>query len=1282
MHLKSLTLRGFKSFASATTLRFEPGITAVVGPNGSGKSNVVDAIAWVLGEQGAKALRGGKMEDVIFAGTAGRPPLGRAEVTLTIDNSDNALPIDYTEVSITRRMFREGSSEYEINGEQVRLLDVQELLSDSGIGREMHVIVGQGQLDAVLSARPEERRGFIEEAAGVLKHRKRKEKALRKLDAMQGNLARLTDLTGELRRQLKPLGRQAEIARRAAGVQAELRDSRLRLLADDLVSLREQLRREVADEDDIRARRADVGQALDRARAREAELEAAVTAAAPVVAATQQTWYRLSALEERFRGTASLAAERSRHLAAEPEERRPGRDPEVMEAEAAQVRAEEERLQAGLADARAALADAVAARQELERGLAEAERALVLAARAVADRREGLAKLAGQVNALRTRATAGGDEIARLTAAATAARERAAAAAAELERVQAEVGVLDEGELGLDERHEAAVAALEAARARLRELSDAEREAERDRSTWTARAEALASGLARKDAAGALLAAGARLPGVRGSVAALIGVEPGFEAAVAAALGAAGDAVAVASIDDALAALRHLKREDAGRAGLLVGGLEAPDRTPDGAALPAPDGAALPAPDGAALPAGARRLAELVQVPAQFAGAVRLVLGEVVAVPDLDTARQLAEAGGFARVVTRDGDVVGAGWVEGGSAAAPSTIELQAAADEARHNADAAATRHEQLQARLGEAREQVSVLGADVERALDALHESDARLSAVAEQLAQLGAAARSATAEAARLDDARDAAEQARDRDLAGLSELEERLRLAEAGADEPEEPDTSRRDTLQGEVAAGRQAELEARLAVRTGEERARAVAGRADQLLRAAAIERDARARQEAARRARARGALLAGQVRDAAQRTLEHIGASLAAAGSERDAAQHEKAVREAELMGLRGTTRELAEELARLTDAVHRDEVVRAEQRLRIEQLEQRAVDEYGVEVEALLAEYGPDQPTPPSAIETAEYEQAKERGEQVVAPQPGPFHRPTQEKRAARAERDLALLGKVNPLALEEFAALEERHQFLSSQLEDLKKTRQDLLTVVTEVDDAHPRGLQQRLRRRRAGVRGRLRDAVPRRRGPAGAHRTRRHAADRHRRRGPSAGQEGQAALAAVRRGALAHRRRTARRDLPGPAQPVLRHGRGGGRAGRHQPGAAARPGRPAARYQPADHHHAPEADHGDRRRALRRDHARRRRDPGHQPAAARRRRRGRRPPRPRRPRGPRPREHRPARRGGRRLSPGPSPRSGDVDRTRSGAAGLTICEKPSGRVGGGRASLKVAR
>ncbi len=213
MHLKSITLRGFKSFAQPTSLQFEPGITCVVGPNGSGKSNVVDALAWVMGEQGPKTLRGGKMEDVIFAGSANKAPLGRAEVELTIDNTDGQLPIEYSEVTISRVLFRNGASEYAINGETCRLLDIQELLSDSGLGREMHVIVGQGQLDTVLRATPAERRAFIEEAAGILKFRRRKEKTERKLDAMQVNLTRLQDLVAEVRRNLKPLGRQAEVAK-------------------------------------------------------------------------------------------------------------------------------------------------------------------------------------------------------------------------------------------------------------------------------------------------------------------------------------------------------------------------------------------------------------------------------------------------------------------------------------------------------------------------------------------------------------------------------------------------------------------------------------------------------------------------------------------------------------------------------------------------------------------------------------------------------------------------------------------------------------------------------------------------------------------------------------------------------------------------------------------------------------------------------------------------------------------------------------------------------------
>ena len=1039
MHLKSLTLRGFKSFASATTLRFEPGVTAVVGPNGSGKSNVVDAIAWVLGEQGAKALRGGKMEDVIFAGTAGRPPLGRAEVTLTIDNADGKLPIEYAEVSITRRMFRDGASEYEINGEGARLLDIQELLSDSGIGREMHVIVGQGQLDSVLQARPEDRRGFIEEAAGVLKHRKRKEKAVRKLEAMSVNLTRLTDLTGELRRQLKPLGRQADIARRAAGVQAELRDSRLRLLADDLSTLTHELELEVADEQAVRAQRVLVEAALSVARARESELEQALAADAPLLASAQEIWYRLSALQERYRGTASLAAERARHLSAEPDDERAGRDPEAMEAEAVEVRAHETTLQSALSDSQHALQDAVAQRQELERSLVEAERAIVSAARAVADRREGLAKLAGQVNVLTTRSTSAAEEISRLAAAAADARDRSAQAASELDVIQSRVGVLDDGELSLDHRHEAAVAARSTTEASVRDLTAADREAERERSTWSARRDALAMGLTRKDGAGALLAAGSRLAGVLGSVAALLSVDAGHEAALAAALGSVADAVAVASTEDATAALLLLKEQDGGRAGLLVGG---PVTPPERGSWPP-------------LPPGARWALDIVHAPDSLRGTLALALDRVAVVEDLAAAASLVAEHRRVRAVTRAGDVLGAGWAAGGSASAPSAIEIQAAVDEAQHRAEQAGARHDQVRTQLSEANEVLAQQTTAVEQALDALHESDAKLAAVAEQLAQLGQAARSASAEADRLDRARGAAEQARDKDLEGLVEMQERLRLAEVEPVEASEPATEHRDGLQAGVATARQVEMDARLSVRTGEERVRAISGRADALVRAAEKERTARRRLQAQRAARTRGAIIARAVQQVCEQVLVHLAASVQLAGEQRDAAQQARVGRERDLLAVRAETRTHDGQRARLTDAVHRDEIARAEQRLRIETLQARSVQEYGVEVADLLSEYGPAVASPPSALEMAEYKQALERGAQVTAPQPGLLDRVTHEKRAARAERDLALLGKVNPLALEEFSALEERHQFLSTQLEDLKATRRDLLTVVREVDE-----------------------------------------------------------------------------------------------------------------------------------------------------------------------------------------------------------------------------------
>ncbi|MGA0985729.1 MAG: chromosome segregation SMC family protein, partial [Candidatus Nanopelagicales bacterium] len=366
MHLKSLTLRGFKSFASVTTLNFEEGITAVVGPNGSGKSNVVDAIAWVMGEQGAKSLRGGKMDDVIFSGTTSKAPLGRAEVSLTIDNTDGALPIDYSEVTISRTLFRNGGSEYAINGNPSRLLDVQELLSDSGIGREMHVIVGQGQLKDVLLSTPEGRRGFIEEAAGVLKHRKRKEKAERKLDATQANMLRLQDLTTELRRQLKPLARQADVARKAQTIQADLRDAKLRLLADDLKKMREIMEREVADETALKERQAVVEAEISKLKSREAELEVLLSQANPKLSNAQADWFKLASLRERFLGSRSLASERAKMAEEDQADQTSALDPETLEAEAKEVRSQANELEIELNRVKSELSTATAQRESAE----------------------------------------------------------------------------------------------------------------------------------------------------------------------------------------------------------------------------------------------------------------------------------------------------------------------------------------------------------------------------------------------------------------------------------------------------------------------------------------------------------------------------------------------------------------------------------------------------------------------------------------------------------------------------------------------------------------------------------------------------------------------------------------------------------------------------------------------------------------------------------------------------------------------------------------------------
>ena len=1016
-----MTLKGFKSFASATTLRLEPGITCVVGPKGSGKSNVVDALTRVIGEQGAKSLRGGKMEDVIFAGTSGRAPLGRAEVSLTIDNSDGALPIDYTEVTISRILFRNGQSEYQINGEASRLLDIQELLSDSGIGREMHVIVGQGQLDAILMATPEERRGFIEEAAGVLKHRKRKEKALRKLDSMQANLARIQDLTVELRRQLRPLGKQAEVAKKAATIQADLRDAKLRLLADDFISMSKTLELEVADETALRDKRSAVEAEVDSVRRREEALDAQAAHEGPLLVAAQETYYSLNSLREKFRGTQSLAQERSRFLNEEAEEARSsGRDPESLDKEAASLRFEESELRANVISAQHALVQATSFLTAAESALKSDEDTIAAAMRAIADAREGTARQEGHIKSLQARLEAIAGEIERLIKSRDDAQARVDNAQREYSSHELEIASADSGELGLDSQYESAKSQLESAKVKVNDLVDAERIADRERNAIEAKIEAMKLTSQNRDGASALLR-DSRGVSILGSIAGLIEIDNGWESAAAAALGTLANAVVVQDLSSAVTALTTLRNENLGQADVLV---FEPGQTGNGN-----------------IPSGLTPLSAHIR-SSTIGDLLASLLASTVVAENANAAEAILRTHPDVTVVTRDGDVISRGRARGGSKSSSSLIEIKALIEglesklqEITHNCD-------RLKFEISTGTAELASRQSDFDAALSRLNESDARIAALTEQLAVSGQNMKSSMAEVERLNTSINEATAAKSRDegeiLIAQNQLQQRGEVAE--------PDHSHAEDLRNQVSVARTSEVEARLAVRTIEERVDSVGARALALEQSAQAERDASERAIIRRSARARAAVISQAVAEAAYEALIHIERSIAKAAVDRGRLEESRSAREGETLTVRTRGRELTSELEQLTTSVHKDEIARAEQRLRIETLETKTVEEFGIDTATLVNEYGPDKDVP-TFHETDDGE--------IIATELVPYRRDQQEKRLASAERSLNLLGKINPLALEEFTSLEERLKFLAEQLEDLKKTKKDLLDIIKEVDD-----------------------------------------------------------------------------------------------------------------------------------------------------------------------------------------------------------------------------------
>ena len=1061
MHLKNLTLRGFKSFASATTLALQPGITCVVGPNGSGKSNVVDALAWVMGEQGARALRGGQMADVIFAGTSGRAALGRAQVDLTIDNTDGLLDIEYSEVTISRTLFRGGGSEYSINGSPVRLLDVQELLSDTGMGRQMHVIVGQGQLDAILSSTPEERRGFIEEAAGVLKHRRRKERALKKLSDMDANLVRVLDLTNEIHRQLGPLARQARVARRASLIQARVRDAKARLLADDLASALSKLSVLEASDESAAARRAALEEQIAAARSKLSRVEDAERASSPALEQASANWQALTTITERLRGTL-MAATQKVSLRATPELPPVGEDPDVLDERARVAGAEDAALVGQVEAARSALTSATRAREAAEDADESASRELARVNRVIADHREKVARLTGDASTVASRLEAARAEAERAWGAYRGAQERAKAAAAALPpRDGAPGGEAGDGPAstsgnsspasqtggGASQAHAEASARRDAARARVDHLLGVEREARADRARWEARRDALAQLLAPEDGTAELLGR----PGVLGQVAPLLHVAPGHEDAVAAALAPFADAVVVDSLarglgelEAARAAGRSLRlvvagadnalAQDAGRANNTAAS------TPQEGASALGEGEDLPE-----LPEGAVWLSGVVTCEGGAAPLATLLDG-VVSCP-ADVAPEVLTLPGVRAVVTPGGDVLRAWSVEGGHQAS-SVLSVRADYEEASTQAEAAQARMTEVSEQLGEANAHLDRCIREANDALKALREADAQRAKEAQELARAQSAAQAAHAEAERARDvARRADEQvewAKEQDVAAKARLE--------GADSVGPPESlesaqARADAASRAAREAREAENEARLSLRTLEEQSRRAAARARSLRQAAAAEREERARYARREAARQMELATASDVESAARIALEAAERALSRAAAERDRLSERRSQVSQEVSDARRALDRLSAELSEATASAHQGQIAAEQTRLRVEDLQRRALEELSLEPEQLLAEFGPQTLVPMLPLDPDDVEKA-------AAAEPSEYVRAEQERALAKAQKDLEKLGRVNPLALEEHEALASRHKFLVDQVQDLKQSKADLLRIVTDVD------------------------------------------------------------------------------------------------------------------------------------------------------------------------------------------------------------------------------------
>ena len=1000
MFLKSLTLKGFKSFADTTLLDFEPGVTVVVGPNGSGKSNIVDAVAWVLGAQSPSALRSGKMDDVIFAGSGSRPALGRAEVSLTIDNSAGLLPIGLAEVTITRTLFRSsGESEYALNGAPCRLLDIQELLSDSGVGRTQHVIVSQGNLDSVLNAHAEDRRTIIEEAAGVLKYRRRKQKAERRLESTEANLVRLQDLLREVRRQLRPLERQADAARRHGAVVEELRALQVFLAGRELTSL---TARRNAAAGALEAHTAETSHVRSQLQRLDADVAAAEATVARIGGAELSVIAgRFDALRERARGLAALVAERRRSVERD-------RAAFTDESLVAALEAEGARVVEELADVdlRAAALLPDSERLDTERAALDAARTDVDERAAAVGVMPDAAERRGERMAIEASLASDRDELGRLETRRSAQEVRRQALDEDAARMRHEIEQVDAEEPPLAAALAAADAAVERARTAQADADAAFRQAELDRHTWSVRAEALevAIAAAGQDAARRALA---DVDGVVGVLGDLIEIDAGWEAPVRAALGAALTATVVPDADTARRALTRLCEESLPGTVLAADLQAAPARS-----TPLHTGD----PVRAHVRAGDRvveRLLDALLAPAAIVG------------PDLDAAVGAALASPELIVVTAAGDRLDlTGWRTGDWDATPT----RGALDDARAKRERAAATATAEAQRLDDASRALAEADADRQERASALEAHDARITALADSLAAVEIGRRDLVIEVDALRAQHGDLEARAGRAEARLQQVEAALAVLEA----EEASGAERRRHLDGERA-------------RLGQRSDALAVLRTEVQVQAAALEerraylgrRRAEIDERLSRHAAERDAATAKRIElDASAARLTSLGEFTAGRLATLDAAlqefhdrqrRHSEALRTAtgRLERLRQDRMAADRRLEELRELSRRAELEEAEARLRLEAASDAVRHDFDCEPADAMAAACPEV-TPPT----------------------------TPEERARELERDLRVMGPINPLALQEFEALSERNSFLEEQLGDVKATRRELSKVINAVD------------------------------------------------------------------------------------------------------------------------------------------------------------------------------------------------------------------------------------